>query len=191
MALLNLKEALKDLRAVCKAAPNDVDAKRQLKACEKEYKLREFEKAIKVDEVVKTIEQILGNPDDVVVPDSYDGPRYDDEITEDYVNQLLEYQKEQKILHKKYVYKTVIKARKHFEKKESLVNITIPENGRITVCGDVHGQYYDLLHIFEVKNVIEYIYYTKKDLILIMNKFCVEFLYLDEWKTIPNKYVLF
>lgn len=31
----------------------------------------------------------------------------------------------------------------------SLVDVTVPEGQHITVCGDIHGQFYDLMHIFE------------------------------------------
>lgn len=31
----------------------------------------------------------------------------------------------------------------------SMVEISIPDDGKFTVCGDIHGQFYDLLNIFE------------------------------------------
>ncbi len=40
-----------------------------------------------------------------------------------------------------------------FEKEETLVHIQVEDQNQITVCGDVHGQFYDLLHIFEMNGV--------------------------------------
>lgn len=44
----------------------------------------------------------------------------------------------------------ILKARDLFEKDKSLVHITVPEDKEVTVCGDIHGQYYDLLNIWSI-----------------------------------------
>lgn len=38
-------------------------------------------------------------------------------------------------------------------KQPSLVDVNIPDDGKFTVCGDIHGQFYDLLHIFEINGL--------------------------------------
>lgn len=35
----------------------------------------------------------------------------------------------------------------------SLIDVDVPEGTKITVCGDVHGQYYDLLNIFDLNGL--------------------------------------
>lgn len=43
-----------------------------------------------------------------------------------------------------------MKCRDICEQDKNVVEVTIPEDNEITVCGDVHGQYYDLLNIFSM-----------------------------------------
>lgn len=46
-----------------------------------------------------------------------------------------------------------LQAQKILKGLESLVEISVPLEGHFTVCGDVHGQFYDLLNIFELNGL--------------------------------------
>lgn len=65
----------------------------------------------------------------------------------------MDWQKDQKKLHRKFATMIINKAMEIFEKEDTLVRIEIDDLEEITVCGDVHGQYYDLLNIFALNGV--------------------------------------
>jgi serine/threonine-protein phosphatase 5 len=92
------------------------------------------------------------NLDDIPVETSYAGPTLDkiEDITPKWVETLLEYMKDQKVLHKKFAIMIILRCRDLFETHKSLVHITVPEENEITVCGDIHGQFYDLLNLFSI-----------------------------------------
>ena len=59
------------------------------------------------------------------------------------------YLRSEKKLHKRYALQIVLRATEIFSRECTVVDVTIPEGLEITVYGDVHGQYYDLLNTFD------------------------------------------
>ncbi|KAI9340694.1 serine/threonine-protein phosphatase 5 [Zopfochytrium polystomum] len=155
MAMGKLKDAVKDFRAVVKVAPRDADARVKLSECEKELKRREFEKAISFDEKqVKSVKELVGDLDNIVVEASYDGPHLvNGVVTQEFAEAALKHMEAQKKIHKKYVYQILFAIKDMFEKLPTIVDIEVPKGSKITVCGDIHGQYYDLLNIFKMNGL--------------------------------------
>jgi serine/threonine-protein phosphatase 5 len=137
-----------------KVAPNDPNARSKLQLCQKEQKRIEFEEAIFVDTISQSIVEQFADIDSMVVEETYDGPHLSPNgITLDFVKELLEHMKKQKRLHKKYTIKLLLMVKEYFEKRQSIEDVTIPEGAKITVCGDIHGQYYDLLNVFDMNGL--------------------------------------
>jgi serine/threonine-protein phosphatase 5 len=65
------------------------------------------------------------NLDDIGVDASYDGPKLDkiEDLTAEWVVEMMNYYKNQKVLHKKYATMIILRCREIFEKNPSLVNI--------------------------------------------------------------------
>mmetsp|Transcript_22696 Transcript_22696/g.38393 ORF Transcript_22696/g.38393 Transcript_22696/m.38393 type:complete len:496 (+) Transcript_22696:77-1564(+) len=156
-ALGKVKEARKDFRTVCKLRPKDADAKKKLAACEKAVKAELFLAAIESEQTAPLSQKI--NLDEMEVESSYDGPHleYSESadgvetvVTVDFVMHMMERFKSQKSIHKKYMMQLLLAGVKYLSRQSTLQRISLPSvSSHITVCGDTHGQFFDLCNIFE------------------------------------------
>ncbi|XP_065845357.1 serine/threonine-protein phosphatase 5-like [Oscarella lobularis] len=153
MAMGRFKASLKDFETVVRVRPGDKDARQKYQQCQKIVRQKAFEKAIAVDakETKLPSESIV--VEDIDVEEKYEGPRFDEEITADFMVSLLTWQRDQKTLHKKYAYKILLGVKELLVADLTLVSVPIPDGSKFTVCGDIHGQYYDLLNIFKLNGV--------------------------------------
>lgn len=155
-ALINPKKALEDLKIVSQRAPSNADARVKLVECQKLVRRQAFEKAIEVEDAPGVRDTL--DIRDMSVDQNYDGPQltidFDEKepkvsMTEDFISQTIERFKNGGLLPKKYLYAIVLHAMRLFEQESSLMSVEITkDDDYITVCGDTHGQFFDLLEIF-------------------------------------------
>nr|GAT45456.1 phosphoprotein phosphatase [Mycena chlorophos] len=157
LQVLKPAAAVTDFRKVLALEPKNEAVRAQLTATQKLIKKIEFEKAIEVEgerSAVLRVRDIIAEGG-CEVEKTYVGPilpfadgKYS--ITHEFITSMIEWFKQGKTLPKRYVWEIVLGAHDHFAAEESLVNVDIDEGVTCDVIGDVHGQFYDMLHLYSL-----------------------------------------
>ena len=107
--------------------------------CEKLVRRLEFERAIEVGDPPSAFEGL--DIDSIAVDDKYDGVRLGNEMTQEFIDDMIQRFKDGKKIHRKYVFQ-IIKAVKELVYAEpTMVEIGVDQGTKLTVCGDTHGEY--------------------------------------------------
>uniref|UniRef100_A0A7S2SJK7 protein-serine/threonine phosphatase n=1 Tax=Rhizochromulina marina TaxID=1034831 RepID=A0A7S2SJK7_9STRA len=157
--------ALPDFEAALQLCPSSKEAKLHLKACQEilkrqptgEEEMADFDARGPASSSNASFGPLGGfpAPEDIEVEETYHGPRIpegDAKPSPEFALELLDFLRDQNLLHKRYVVKILLAVRDQLAASPSLIDIELPktESPVVTVCGDTHGQFYDLLHIFEL-----------------------------------------
>lgn len=77
--------------------------------------------------------------DSMVVEDGYDGVRLENEMTQEFIADMTERFKNNKKIHRKYVYQIIIAVKTIIYDEATMVEMQIPDDVELTICGDTHG----------------------------------------------------
>ena len=65
----------------------------------------------------------------------------------------MECYKKQGKLHRKFAFQMLLEILQYFTTCPTLVDVNIPSDKKFTVCGDIHGQFYDLMNVFTLNGL--------------------------------------
>ena len=123
----------------------------------------EFLKAIEVGDPPSAFEGL--DIESMTVEDSYDGVKLRNEMTQEFIDDMIKRFKNGKKLHRKYVFQIVKAVKEIVYNEPTMVEMEVDKGTTLTVCGDTHGrhscarfaskltttgQYFDLLEIFRL-----------------------------------------
>ncbi|CAK5281798.1 unnamed protein product [Mycena citricolor] len=157
LQILKPQMAVADFRKVLALEPKNDTVRSQMVATQKLVRRIEFEKAIEVEgekDALLRCQEIIAEGG-CEVDKSYTGPKltltegkYG--ITHGFIKEMIQWFKDGKALPKRYVWEIVFGAHDHFAKEDSLVSVDLADGVTCDVIGDVHGQFYDMLHLFSL-----------------------------------------
>lgn len=172
--LFKHKLAVQDLNIILSKKPNDQAAQTLQKEITKVIRRLAFEKAIEVED-----EDIFAliNYDNFKIDEGYEGPILDikqlengdiefTNLNDEWILQLVKYLKSVQsggLIPKKYLYALFLKINKILTNEPTFKEVSmspsqksitnsddvIYNEGKFTIVGDVHGQFYDLINYFE------------------------------------------
>lgn len=87
--------------------------------------------------------------DNMIVEDTYDGFRLGNDITQEFIDDMIVRFKDGKKLHKKYVFQIILSVKAIITDEPTMVEMEIATGHKLTICGDTHGrfQYFRTLQI--------------------------------------------
>lgn len=139
-AILNSREALKDFKTVVRKSPSDSNAKLKLAECEKLVRRIDFEKAIEVGDPPSAFEGL--DIDSMAVESGYDGVKLGNEMTQEFIDDMIQRFKDGKKLPRKYVYQILRAVKDIVYNEPTMIEYEVDEGKKLTVCGDTHGKFH-------------------------------------------------
>ncbi|KAF8894057.1 phosphoprotein phosphatase [Infundibulicybe gibba] len=157
MQILKPQAAVADFKRVLTLEPKNEAVRAQMVSTQKLIRRIEFEKAIEVEGEKNPIErchEIIAEGG-CETEKTYSGPKLSLEggkyiITPSFIIEMIEWFKSGKSLPKRYVWEIVLGAHRYFSQEESLVDVSLEDGVTCDVIGDVHGQFYDMLNLFNL-----------------------------------------
>ncbi|KZT26720.1 protein phosphatase 5 [Neolentinus lepideus HHB14362 ss-1] len=153
------EKAVTDLKKVAALEPHNKVVKAELDTTQKLVRKINFEKAIEMEEEKPPTERCL----EIIaegtceVEKDYTGPKLPADsdsgkftINLEFIHGMVQWFKDGKKLPRRYVWEIVLGAFSLFVREESMVDVKLEEGWTCDVIGDVHGQFYDLLHLYEL-----------------------------------------
>ncbi|KAJ3441683.1 serine/threonine-protein phosphatase [Anaeramoeba flamelloides] len=145
------EEAKEQFKKVVFKRPKDLDSRKKFIQCKKE-----IEKIQSNLRLASLVSHQSNSPDWTKhqIDQSYDGPRMENEtITKEFCEELLNHFKNYKKLPMRYTLKILHDIQILFQTLKTVTDVTVKEGQNMTVVGDIHGQFFDLVELFKVNGL--------------------------------------